>query len=186
VPEQPSQLQEGLADGVEPDRPELVSGLLDGPRTFGGRYNAGPMFDPQMHLLSSLLASLVDGLEGPEAAADGWSRASLALTAAGVDEPDLLAAVAGRDAAGLRAIVESWRSDKRLLKRALKAYRKSFKVTRLDAESSLGGGPFSGGRRSGISGITPPPRYPREVWEELARQGRLIACGHGVYELPPE
>ena len=29
-------------------------------------------------------------------------------------------------------------------------------------------------------------RYPREVWEELARQKRLLSVGHGIYELPPE
>jgi len=154
-------------------------------------YNVTGMFDPQMHLVSSLMAALV--AEG-ETANENWVRARQALVAAQVDEPDLVAALEAHDDTGLRTIVGAWRTGKRLLpvhdrevlKRALKAYRKSFKVTRLDAESTLGGGPFSGGRRSGISGITPPPRYPREVWEELARQGRLIACGHGVYELPPE
>jgi hypothetical protein len=68
----------------------------------------------------------------------------------------------------------------------MKAYRKSLKVTRLDAESTIGGGPMSSGRRSRIAGITPPPRYPREVWDELARQGRLVDAKHGIYELPPE
>lgn len=152
------------------------------------------MFDPQMELLSSFLVAQVDELEAQAGKPNAWARVRHALDAAGTDEPDLVAAIEAHDAAGLRAIVDQWRSGKRLLpvhdrevlKRAMKAYRKSFKVTRLDAESSLGGGPFSGGRRSGISGITPPSRYPREVWDELARQGRLIACGQGVYELPPE
>ena len=147
-----------------------------------------------MELLSSLLAALVGELEAQPGEPGAWVKARHALQAAGVDEPDLVAAIEARDDPGLRAIVDQWRSGERLLpvhdrevlKRAMKAYRKSFKVTRLDAESSLGGGPFSGGRRSGISGITPPSRYPREVWDELARQGRLIASGHGVYELPPE
>jgi hypothetical protein len=149
------------------------------------------MFDPQMHLVKTLVVALVGEGEPPD---EAWVHARHALGAAGVDEPDLAAAIEARDLDALRAIVDGWHSGQRLLpvhdrevlKRALKAYRKSFKVTRLDAESSLGGGPFSSGRHSGISGITPPPRYPPDVWEELARQGRLIACGNGVYELPPE
>ncbi len=44
---------------------------------------------------------------------------------------------------------------------------------------------MSGGRSSDISGVTPPGIYPRAVWLELARQGRLINAGQGVFELPP-
>ena len=68
----------------------------------------------------------------------------------------------------------------------MKAYRKSLKVTRLDAESSIGGGPMSSGRHSTILGIRPPDRYPRSVWDELVRQKRLLGGRHGLYELPPE
>ena len=70
-----------------------------------------------------------------------------------------------------------------VLKKALKAFKKRLKLTRLDVESSLGVGPMSGGRPSGIVAITPPDQYPREVWEALAAQGRLIAGQHGQYEL---
>ena len=70
-----------------------------------------------------------------------------------------------------------------MLKRALKAFKKRLKLTRLDHESSLGGGPLSGGRPSGIVAITPPDQYPREVWEMLAKQGRLKKSGPGQYEL---
>jgi hypothetical protein len=45
---------------------------------------------------------------------------------------------------------------------------------------------MSSGRNSGIAGMRPPDRYPRDVWEELARQKRLLSVGHGIYELPPE
>lgn len=144
-----------------------------------------------MHIVKTLVEALAVEGEAPD---EAWTAARHALRVCEIDEADLVAAVEARDAAALRAIVAEWNGGKRLLlvhdrevlKRALKAYRKSFKVTRLDAESTLGGGPFSGGRRSGIAGITPPPRYPHDVWEELARQGRLIRSGHGVYELPPE
>ncbi|MSR63394.1 MAG: hypothetical protein EXS08_13205 [Planctomycetes bacterium] len=91
----------------------------------------------------------------------------------------------------MRAVLAEWSANKRtlpeqdreVLRRAMKAYRKSLKVTRLDAESSIGGGPMSSGRHSEILGMRPPDRYPREVWQELARQGRLVARGHGIYEL---
>ena len=70
-----------------------------------------------------------------------------------------------------------------VLKTALKAFRKRIKLTRLDAESDLGVGPMSSGRTSGIVAISPPDQYPREVWEELVKQGRLKHAGHGLYEL---
>ena len=72
------------------------------------------------------------------------------------------------------------------LKRAFKAFKKRLKLTRLDEESSLGGGPMSSGRNSGIVAITPPNQFPPAVWEELVKQGRLKKAGHGTYELTEE
>lgn len=69
------------------------------------------------------------------------------------------------------------------LKKAMKAFRKRLKVTRLDDESRLGYGPMTGGGKSGVVAITPPNQYPREVWDELARQGRLRYLGQGLFEL---
>ena len=69
------------------------------------------------------------------------------------------------------------------LKLALKAFRKRLKLTRLDAESKLGVGPMSGGLKSGIVAITPPDQYPRCIWEELVKQGKLKAATHGMYSL---
>ena len=70
-----------------------------------------------------------------------------------------------------------------VLKRALKAFKKRLKLTRLDQESGLGGGPMSGGRPSGIVAITPPDQYPRKVWDTLVEQGRLKKGAHNQYEL---
>jgi hypothetical protein len=42
---------------------------------------------------------------------------------------------------------------------------------------------MSSGRPSGIVAITPPDQYPDELWEELARQGKLKRAGEGMYEL---
>lgn len=148
------------------------------------------MFDPQMELFSTLLAAAV---QEPDSEA-AWLAARQARAACQVEDLDVSAALESRDAAALAAILEQWNSGKRLspehdrevLKRAMKAFRKSLKVTRLDAESSLGVGPMSSGRHSGIVGMRPPDRYPPAVWEELARQGRFVAGKFGVYELPAE
>ncbi len=72
------------------------------------------------------------------------------------------------------------------LKQAMKAFKKRLKLTRLDEESNVGGGPFSSGRSSGIVAIQPPNQYPREVWEKLVEQGRLRRAGGGMYELIQE
>jgi hypothetical protein len=151
------------------------------------------MFDPQMELLFTVLGAVVAEAP-PESARKTWADARAACTACGVNEPDLALALEREDEAALRGILEEWRSGRRhlpehdrdVLKRALKAYRKRLKVTLLDAESSMGGGPFSSGRKSSIVGITPPERYPRAVWQELVRQRRLLDSGQGTYELPPE
>ena len=70
------------------------------------------------------------------------------------------------------------------LKSALKAFRKRLKLTRLDAESKLGGGrPTTGGKSSGIVAILPPNQFPSATWEELAKQGKLKHTGSGFYQL---
>lgn len=67
---------------------------------------------------------------------------------------------------------------------ALKAFKKRLKLTRLDEESKLGvARPMTSGKRSGVVAITPPNQFPRAVWEELAKQGKLRRAGSGLYEL---
>jgi hypothetical protein len=68
------------------------------------------------------------------------------------------------------------------LKRAFKAYKKRLKLTRADDESRLGYGPTSSGGSSGIVAITPPNQYPKALWDELVRQGKLKYAGQGMYE----
>jgi hypothetical protein len=68
-----------------------------------------------------------------------------------------------------------------VLKAALKAFKKRLKITQLDHDSRIGGGPMSSGQRSVIDGITAPDQYPREVWEELVKQGKLRHSTHGMY-----
>ena len=70
------------------------------------------------------------------------------------------------------------------LRKALKAFKKRLKLMRLDDESTLGGGAKTGGKKSGIVAVVPPQQYPKAVWDELVRQGRLKYSGQGLYELP--
>jgi hypothetical protein len=68
------------------------------------------------------------------------------------------------------------------LKKALKAFKKRLKVTRLDDESRLGHSPLSGNRARIVS-IQPPSGFGREIWEELADKGFLKRDSGGFYEL---
>lgn len=71
------------------------------------------------------------------------------------------------------------------LKRALGAFKKRLKLTKLDQESKLGGGrPTTGGKKSDVMGIIPPNDFPRPVWAELARRKQLKDMGGGFYALP--
>lgn len=71
------------------------------------------------------------------------------------------------------------------LKHALTAFKKRWKVTRLDDESKLGGGrPTTTGKSSSTVGIMPPSDFARPVWAELARQGKIKDMGGGFYAMP--
>ena len=74
-------------------------------------------------------------------------------------------------------------TDRLLLKRAMKAFRKRLKLTKLDEESNLSVSPLTGGAKSGVVAIQPPDSFPPEVWEALADQGRLKRSGRGFYAL---
>ncbi len=69
------------------------------------------------------------------------------------------------------------------LKKAYKTFRKRLRLTRLDAESTLGGSTLSGGRKSGIVAIRPPNNFPQEVWDKLVEMGKLSSEGMGLYGL---
>ncbi len=70
------------------------------------------------------------------------------------------------------------------LKRAMKAFRKRIKLTRLNEESKLGRNPLTSGKKSQVVAIMPPHQYPPEIWQELVSQGKLKDAGGGFYELP--
>ena len=147
-----------------------------------------------MELLLTVLISVLSSPEADEPPPSTWADAQSAAKACGEIDEDVELAISLEDDDELRSIVDQWLSgdrhllehDRGVLKRALKAYRKRLKLTVLDAESSVGGGPMSSGQRSMIVGVVPPERYPRPVWDELVRQRRLVDAKRGMYELPPE
>lgn len=71
-----------------------------------------------------------------------------------------------------------------VVKSAYNAFKKRWKVTRLDYESRIGRGPLSAGSKSAIVGIEPPKEFPRAVWEELVKQGRIKPAGKGLFAMP--
>lgn len=153
------------------------------------------MIDPRCDLLSRILTDIVAELQVGADPDRAWAEASRVLAAAREeDDVELFVAIEDRDFETLRTIVRQWASgerplckhDRDVLKRALKAFRKRLKLVRLDAESTVGGGPMSAGRESSIVGVRPPDQYPQEVWDELVRQKRLIEARDGTCELPPE
>jgi hypothetical protein len=70
------------------------------------------------------------------------------------------------------------------LKSAYQAFKKRMKLTRLDQESRIGRSPMSSGQSSSIAGIIPPDQFPRAIWDELVKQGRLKYAGQGFYSMP--
>lgn len=101
-------------------------------------------------------------------------------TPGGTSEPSAGgSAGAGGGAGGPAAI------DPEKLKAAFTAFKKRLKLTKLDDESRLGGGrPTTTGKASSVVGIVPPREFPKEVWQELARQGKIKDTGSGFYGMP--
>jgi hypothetical protein len=75
---------------------------------------------------------------------------------------------------------------KEQLKGALKAFKKRLKLTQLDDDSKISGGPLSKGKGAEILGMTPPSQFPPAIWDELVKQGKLRDAGGGMYELVVE
>ncbi|MDX2117138.1 MAG: hypothetical protein SFY96_03035 [Planctomycetota bacterium] len=71
------------------------------------------------------------------------------------------------------------------LKRAMHAFKKRLKLTKLDQESRLGAGrQLTSGKKSDVQGIIPPNDFPAALWRELANRKQLKDMGGGFYGLP--
>jgi hypothetical protein len=70
------------------------------------------------------------------------------------------------------------------LKTAFNAFKKRLKLTKLDQESRISGNrPTTGGADAGDISILPPREYPKTVWEQLVKEGRLVDTGGGFYKV---
>ncbi len=69
------------------------------------------------------------------------------------------------------------------LKKAMKAFKKRLKLTKLDDDSKIGHGPMSGGGKSQVISIQAPSGFGKEIWEELAELGFLKRDGIGFYQV---
>ena len=69
------------------------------------------------------------------------------------------------------------------LRRAMKAFKKRLKLTRLDDESVLRHGSIDKSRGAGILAVRPPDSYPQAVWDKLVELGKLQNAGDGLYQI---
>lgn len=172
-----------------------------------GKRPAG-LADAALAELAALAAAIRDagGAAGPS-----WGAIHKALLKAKVDARAILPIVGGRDLAALEALL-AWlrgeevvelsndaREDAAIAtaaaadgavsvpieeqRAAMRAFRKRLRLARLDAESRLGVGPLSGGKRHEIDAIVPPREFGIVVWEALVAAGRLRRAGGGFYAL---
>lgn len=122
-----------------------------------------------------------------------WALAGRLLSRMSSASGEINRICTAKDAAALDAMVASLETQasgpptaaptisEKDLDAAMNAFKKRIKLTRLADESKLGGRQLSGGRKSEIDGIIPPTEYPREVWEALARNGKIKKLGEGFY-----
>lgn len=126
---------------------------------------------------------------------DQWNLVGRLLARFPADKAEADRVLRERDAAGLDALVSrlehpqpkaapAAEADEVTMERALKAFRKRLKVSRLADESKLGGRYTSGGRKSGIDAMIPPNEFAPEVWKALERAGKLRHTGGGFYAEP--
>ena len=133
------------------------------------------------------------------AAGPQWGAMHKLLLKAKVDPAVIMRLVANRDASGLAILVRWLRGeevavvappethsepvDPEMVKSALRAFRKRLKFSRLDAESRLGVGPMSSGKKNEIDAIIAPREFPVAIWEALVAAGKLRREGGGFYAL---
>ena len=153
--------------------------------------------------LEELLAA-IRAYPDPRRASGEWKQVYKLLGTLDIPAGRVNGIVGMRDVAGLADAVAQLRQpadaqpadegeaadiDAETCRRALKAFRKRQRLTKLDDESKLGRGPLSKGSNEAFAAIEPPNEWPEAVWQELVRQGKLKYLGHGFYELakqPPQ
>jgi len=160
--------------------------------------------DRTMKMLEDLArkAAALSALSAAEAG-PSWGAMHQALLKTKADRTRVARLVMTRDAPGLCRLIdemcgvgsnEGQASDEagaeaipaETLQKALRAFRKRVKLTKLDHESRLGHGPMSSGRDAEFNAMLPPNDFPAAVWEALADRGDLRRAGQGFYMLGEE
>jgi hypothetical protein len=151
--------------------------------------------DPTIVTELDELLTAIRGYDDPRRAGDEWRKAFRTLQKSDLPPGRVRGVVGMRDVDQLAKLIEQLRTPEtapppaddapssEICKRALRAFRKRLKLTRLDEESKLGRGPLSKGGGSSSAAITPPVEWPDDVWQELVRQGKLRYIGRRFYEL---
>jgi hypothetical protein len=144
--------------------------------------------------LDELLAA-IRGYDDPRRAASEWKQVYRLLQQTRLAQGQVSAIVGMRDVTGLVRLIGELRAPvpppapvethtPETLRLAMRAFRTRLSLTVLDEESKLGRSPLTKGPGAGVAAIVPPSEWPDSVWQELARQGRLVYIGQGFYEMP--
>lgn len=169
--------------------------MSDAHARFGKRPAAlAPQVLAEVSRQAAVVASSDAAAAGPQ-----WGAMHKLLLKAKVDPTVIMRLVVNRDAAGLADLIRWLHGeeipepaavapsvaavDPEVMRAAMKVFRKRLRYARLDAESRLGVGPLSGGKRSEIDAIEAPREYPTSVWHALVHAGRLRFDGKGFYSL---
>jgi hypothetical protein len=152
--------------------------------------------------LSGLITRIQEG--DPGSVGPLWGQTHKLLLKTGADPGDIAGIVMRRDLEVLRKLLHGLKGGEReapadsaetppasdispeVLKRAMRAFRKRLKLTRLDHESRLGRNPLTSGRKAAIDAILPPHEFTPEVWEALVAEGQLRSMGQGFYMIVDE
>lgn len=164
------------------------------------KHQPGPSMqtDPAARLaeLDGLVAALVEagGGDGP-----AWGQIHKLLIKTDADSAVVAGIIARRDVPALKTCVDQLLGretaieeaqpvstieiDDETMKKAMRAFRKRLKLTKLDHESKLGVGPMTGGKKAEIDAIIAPREFGDDVWQALVAAGRLKPMGPGFYGL---
>lgn len=138
-----------------------------------------------------------------EAGAEGatWGHAQKLLLSIKADSSEVAKAVMGRDLPTFDRLLATLRGHEvepplaveeaplpeipeEVLRKAMKAFRRRLKLTKLDHESKLGRSPLSTGKDADFDSIIPPMEFTPETWKVLTARGELESTGRGFYMLP--
>ncbi len=152
--------------------------------------------DPTIVTQLNELMTTIGGYPDPRRASAEWKQVFRLLQKTDLPAGQVTNVAGMRDAAQLAEVIEQLGApeaaapppdadapDYDTCRKALRAFRKRLKLTRLDEESTLGHGPTSKGSGWSPTSMVPPTEWPQAVWVELVRLGKLRDVGNGFYEL---